>query len=102
MAFLFIIILGEMLLTEIKTTIKKTPQNNTKYQDGFDNTYVLLRRKLLNHNILRVINVNSFKEGVYHTSSHLLLRIISYTLNLLNVLLGYEFRLRFSVRKGFI
>ena len=30
-AFLFIIILGEMLLTEIKIT-KKTLQNDTKYQ----------------------------------------------------------------------
>ena len=29
-------------------------------------------------------------------------RIISYTLNVLNFLLGYEFHLRFSVRKGFI
>ena len=44
--------------------------------------------------------MNSFKEGVYHTSSHLLLRIISYTLNILNFLLGYEFHLRFSGENG--
>ena len=59
-------------------------------------------RKRLNHKILRILNVNSFREVFYHTFSHLLLRIISYTLDVLNVLLGYEFRLRFSVRKGFM
>ena len=34
--FLFIIILGEMLLTEIKITIK----NTAEHQKEFDNTYV--------------------------------------------------------------
>ena len=63
---------------------------------------MFLRRKQLNHKILRVLNVNSFKEGVYHIFPHPLLRKISYTLDVLNVLLGYEFRLRFLVRKGFI
>ena len=91
--FLFIIILGEMLLTL---------RNNTKYQNGFDNTFFFLRRKQVNHKILRALNRNSFREVFYHTFLHLLLRIISYTLNALNFLLGYEFHLRFSVRKGFI
>ena len=53
---------------------------------------MFLRRKQLNHKILRVLNVNSFKEGVYHIFPHPLLRNISYTLDVLNVLLGYEFR----------
>ena len=97
-AFLFIIILGEMLLTEIKIT-KKTLQNNTKYQTDLTIHMFFLRRKQLNHKILRVLNVNSFKEGVFHTFPHLLLTIILY---ILNVLLGYEFHVRFSVRKGFV
>ena len=63
---------------------------------------MFLRRKQLNHKILRVLNVNSFRDVFYYTFPHLLLRIISSTLNVLNVLLGYEFRLRFSVRKGFM
>ena len=42
--FLFIIILGEMLLTEIKIIIKNI-ENNTKYQDGFDNTNVFFETK---------------------------------------------------------
>ena len=71
--FLFIIILGEMLLTEIKITIK----NTAEHQKEFDNTYVFLRRKQLNHKILRVLNENSFRQGFYHTFPHLLLRIIS-------------------------
>ena len=83
--------------------------NNKKHCRTIQNTKTdliiqmcFLRRKQLNHEILRVLNVNSFKEGVYHTFPHLLLRIISYTLNVLNFLLGYEFHLRFSVRKGFV
>ena len=63
---------------------------------------MFLRRKQLNNKILRVLNENSFGEGFYDTFLHLLLRIISYTLNVLYVLLGYEFHLRFSVIKGFI
>ena len=96
--FLFIIILGEMLLTEIKITIK----NTAEHQKEFDNTYVFLRRNQLNHKILRVLNENSFRQGFHDTFPHLLLRIISYTLNVLNVLLEYEFHLRFSVKRGFI
>ena len=44
--FLFTIILGEMLLTEIKITIiiKKKLQKNTKYQNGSDNTCFLIRK----------------------------------------------------------
>ena len=61
-----------------------------------------LRRKQVNHKILRALNVNSFREVFYHTFLHLLLKIISYTLYVLKFLLGYEFHLRFSVNKGFI
>ena len=93
--FLFIIILGEILLTEIKIRIKITAE----HQKEFDDTYFFLRRKQLNHKILRVLNEKRFRQGFYHTFLHLLLRIISYTLNALS---GYEFRLRFSVRKGFM
>ena len=86
-----------MLLTEIKIAIK----NTAEHQKEFDKTYVFLRRKQLNHKILRVLNEKSFRQGFYHTFLRLL-RIISYTLNVLNVLLGYKFHLRFSVRKGLI
>ena len=93
--FLFIIIIGEILLTEIKITIK----NTAEHRKEFDNTSFVLRRKQFNHKILRVLNEKSFRQGFYHTFLHLLLRIISYTLNALS---GYEFRLRFSGRKGFM
>ena len=99
--FLFIFILGEMLLTEIKITIKNTAERY-KRPKGIWQYICFLRRKQLNHKILRVLNENSFREGFYHTFLHLLLRIISDTLNVLNVLLGYKFHLRFSVKKGFI
>ena len=95
--FLFIIILGEMLLVEIKITIK-TPQNTKRNMT----IHMCFETKTVKYKILRVLNENSFREGFYHTFVHLLLRIISYTLNVLNVLLEYEFHLRFSVKKGFI
>ena len=101
--FLFIIILGEMLFTEIKITIKSTAEQCKIPRRIWE--YILvcfLRRKQLNHKILRVLNVNSFREVFYHTFPQLLLRIISYTLYVLKYLLGYEFHLRFSVRKGFM
>ena len=75
-----------MLLAEIKIAIK----NTAEHQKEFDKTYVFLRRKQLYHLILRVLNENSFRQGFYHTFLRLLLRIISYTLNVLNVLLGYK------------
>ena len=43
-AFLFIIILGEMLLTEIKITKKNTAEQY-KISNGFDNTYVFFETK---------------------------------------------------------
>ena len=101
--FLFIFILGEMLLTEIKITIKNTPEQYKIPKRIWQYIHVCcLGRKQLNHKILRVLNENSFRQGFHDTFPHLLLRIISYTLNVLNVLLEYKFHLRFSVKKGFI
>ena len=76
--FFFIIILGEMLLTEItiKSTARqyKRPRRNLQY-------ICFLRRKQLNHKILRVLNVNSFRKKFFlsYFLALLSLRIISYT-----------------------
>ena len=76
--FLFIIILGEMLLTEIKITIKNTAERSSQKTKRDLTIHMFFETKTVNHKILRVLNENSFREGFYHTFLLLLLRIISY------------------------
>ena len=72
--FLFIIILGEMLLTEIKITIKNTAEHYKlplRKTDLTIHTCMFFEIKTVKPYNLKVLNVNSFKEGVYHTFPHL-------------------------------
>ena len=62
--FLFVIILGEMLLDEIKIAIKNSAEQN-KIPKRMFNTQVFLRRKQLNHKVLRGSKREKFQGSFF-------------------------------------